>query len=94
VGGEEDSARQQSRQRNGVERGNVIGDNENARSGGGETLKPVDFGAEKQPQSETHQKERQNPPQPAGYRSDHKREHRRKTTGGEPEMTPDGAKIE
>jgi hypothetical protein len=72
----------------------VIGDNENARPGGGEMLKPADFRAEKQPQSETHHKERQNPLQPAGYGSDHKREHRRETTGGEPEMTPDGAWIE
>jgi len=71
----------------------VIGDNENARPGGGETLDPTDLGAEKQAQNETHQKERQNSPRPAGYGSSHERELRRETTSGEPETIPVGARL-
>jgi hypothetical protein len=62
----EHSARQQSRQHDSVERRYVIGDDENARPSGGEMFDPANLRAEKQPQSETHQKERQNLPQPAG----------------------------
>jgi hypothetical protein len=90
---EEHSPRQQSRQHDSVERGYVIGDDENARPSGGEMFEPANLGAEKQPQGETHQKERQNLPQQAGYGSSHETELRRKSTSDAPQPNWNGAGL-
>ena len=62
------AARQQSRQHDSVESGDVIGDDEDARPGGGETLNPANFRAEEQTQGGAHQEERQNPSATSGIR--------------------------